>query len=379
MSEKTDHYTLYGGDISYYTGKALSYLRYKGIPFDYLQATRDVYKEVIVPSVGWPVIPVVRTPEGDILQDTSDIIDQLEVRFPDQPIFPAGPRQRVIALLLEVYGDEWLKLPAMHYRWNHNLDWIIREFGRLSAPQLDEAGQREVGERTCRPFRGSLPMLGVTENTFHAVEASYEALLGELDAHFAQHDFLFGSRPSIGDYGLIGPLYAHQYRDPASGALMDRLAPHLVKWVLRMMTPEPLSGEFLADDEVPETIVPIVRRMMRELQPVALDTMTAVAQWASEHPDEMELPRGIGMHTFTLEAGLPGEAREQRAILPFLQWMWQRPLDAYAALDTEAQAAVNVWLAEAAHPDQIKRQNVLEVQPGVRVERRNYKLEVVRS
>ena len=35
-----------------------------------------------------------------------------------------------------------------------------------------------------------------------------------LDRHFASHRFLFGDRPSLGDYGLIGPLYAHLGRDP---------------------------------------------------------------------------------------------------------------------------------------------------------------------
>ena len=32
------------------------------------------------------------------------------------------------------------------------------------------------------------------------------------------------SRPSIGDFGLVGPLYAHQYRDPASGDLITKAA-----------------------------------------------------------------------------------------------------------------------------------------------------------
>ena len=368
-----ENYTLYGGDISYYTGKALAYLRYKNIPFDYQQATRDVYKNVIMPSVGWPVIPVVTTPEGEVLQDTSDIIDELERRFPKAPVMPETPKQKVVALLMEVYGDEWLKLPAMHYRWNHNSDWIVGEFGKLSAPHLDAAGQREVGEKTCKPFRGSLPMLGVTEQTFAAVESSYEALLGDLDKHFAKHDFLLGSRPSIGDYGLIGPLYAHQYRDPNSGALMQRLAPNLVKWVLRMMDPEPLGGDFLADDEVPETLLPVVRRMMREQLPVINETMTAVADWASANPDEVELPRGIGMHSFTLEAGTANEASEQRAILPFMQWMWQRPLDTFNAFDSKGQQSVLQWLAQA------DGETAFNETPAVRLQRNNYKLEIARA
>jgi len=368
----SEQYTLYGGDISYYTGKVLSYLRYKAIPFDYQQATRDVYKTVILPSVGWPVIPVVTTPDKQVLQDTSDIIDALEKKFPQVQVTPETPKQKVVALLMEVYGDEWLKLPAMHYRWNHNLDWIVGEFGKLSAPHLDEAGQREVGEQTCRPFRGSLPMLGVTEQTMAAVESSYEALLLELDDHFAKYDFLLGSRPSIGDFGLIGPLYAHQYRDPNSGALMQRLAPNTVKWVLRMMEPAPLSGEFLANDEVPDTLLPVLARMMREQVPVVHDTMDALAEWAEKNPDETEVPRGIGMHAFTLEAGLANEASDRRAIQPFMQWMWQRPLDAFNSLDAQGQSAVSSLLGSAGG------EGAMLKKPGVRVRRRNYKLEVAR-
>ena len=369
----SEQYTVYGGDISYYTGKTLSYFRFKDIPFDYQQATRGVYKNVILPGVGWPVIPVVVAPDGEVLQDTSDIIDELEQRFPQSPVLPEGPKQRVVSLLLEVYGDEWLKLPAMHYRWNHNLDWIVLQFGKLSAPDGDEAIQREIGEQTCKPFRGSLPMLGVTEQTFAAVEASYEALLVELDKHFAEHDFLLGSRPSIGDFGLVGPLYAHQYRDPASGALMQRLAPNLVKWVLRMMEPAPLTGEFLANDEVPQTLLPVLKRMMAEQLPVVHDTMDALAVWTEQNPQETEPPRGIGMHKFTLEAGLATEATEQRVIQPFMQWMWQRPLDAYHSLDAAQQSEVDNLLAQA------NGGGALSKLPKVRVQRRNYKLEVVRS
>jgi len=368
----SEQYTLFGGDISYYTGKALSYLRYKAIPVDYQQATRDVYKKVILPAVGWPVIPVVVTPDKTVLQDTSDIIDVLEEKFPQAPIVPQTPRQKIVALMLEVYGDEWLKLPAMHYRWNHNLDWIIGEFGRLSAPDLDEQGQREVGEQTCRPFRGSLPMLGVTEKSSQAVEASYEALLLELDAHFSRFEYLLGSRPCIGDFGLIGPLYAHQYRDPNSGALMQRIAPNVVKWVLRMMEPAPLAGEFLADDEVPDTILPVLTRMLREQVPVIHDTMDRLAEWAQQNPQEREAPRAIGLHAFTLEAGLVGEVTEQRAIQPFVQWMWQRPLDAFANLDASAQSSVSSLLTNAGANDALFKQ------PGIRVRRHNYKLEVVR-
>src|SRR5690606_25280734 len=104
----------------------------------------------------------------------------------------------------------------------------------LSRPDLDEAGQRAAGEETAKPFAGALPFLGVTPEMGPAIEKSYEGLLAELDAHFAKHEFLFGTRPSIGDFGLYGPLYAHQYRDPASGEIMKKLAPNAVRWIQRM-------------------------------------------------------------------------------------------------------------------------------------------------
>ena len=361
-------YTMYGGEISWYSGKLRAYLRYKDVPHQELPSGRDVYKTIIVPRVGWPVIPVLISPDDEVMQDTSDIIDALERRFVQAPVLPAGPKQKVLALMFEVYGDEWLGLPAMHYRWNHNTEWIIQQFGKLTRPDLDEAAQREAGERACKPFRGSLPFIGVTAETQAAVEASYEALLTDLDAHFGKFDFLFGSRPSIGDYGLIGPLYAHLYRDPASGDLMNRIAPNVSAWVLRMMDPEPLAGEFLPDDEIPPTLLPILQRMIDEQLPVIHSSISAIEQWLSANPGEQELPRSIGRHRFRIAVGTDAEVEGERMIFPFVQWMWQRPYDAYYALSDADKTQVQDLLA------QVGGANAFDVPVTQRVERKNFKL-----
>ena len=342
----TQGYELYGAEASYFTGKVRAYLRYKRIPFSEVLATREVYKDIILPHVGWPVIPVVATPDGETWQDSSEIIDNFEARFAEAPIYPQGPRQKLAALVIEAWADEWLKLPAMHYRWTKNRDWIVLEFGKLSRPDLDEAGQREVGEQTARPFAGALPALGVTPETGPAVETSYEGLLAELDAHFAAHDFLFGTRPSIGDFGLYGPLYAHQYRDPVSGALMKRIAPNVARWVERMTKPPaPKGGAFLADDEIPATLKPVLRRIMREYLPVLIATAEAFNAHVAALPEAdraKPLARGIGMHDFTLE-GVTGK----RVIFPFDLWMLQRALDFLRGLDGEAREKAVLMLKEA--------------------------------
>jgi glutathione S-transferase len=41
------------------------------------------------------VVPAVLSPEGDWLQDSSLIIEQLERRYPAAPVLPAGPVQRL--------------------------------------------------------------------------------------------------------------------------------------------------------------------------------------------------------------------------------------------------------------------------------------------
>ena len=323
----TTAYTLYGAEISYFTGKVRAYLRWKAIPFTEVLAQAEVYREVIVPRVGFPVIPVLATPEGETLQDSSEIIDALERRHPEPSITPATGAQALASALMELYGDEWLVIPAMHYRWHHNRDWALRAFGEVNAPDASPEEQLALGSKRAGPFAQAAVLLGAEPHMHAAVERSYEALQAELDAHFARTPYLLGSRPCLGDFGLYGPLYAHQYRDPASGALMRRLAPNVVAWVERLRDqPAPRSGEFLPDDEVPETLLPVLRRMMREQLPVLADSVRCLQQWLVEHPGE-RIPRAIGSHAFEIE----GE-RGQRIVRPYSLWMLQRVLDARAAL-----------------------------------------------
>lgn len=360
-------YTLYGSEVSYFSGKVRAYLRYKRIPFSEVLNTPDVYRNVILPRVGWPVIPVVITPEDETLQDSTEIIDELEKRFPDAPVYPTGVRQRLAALLLEVYGDEWLKITAMHYRWNRNYDFAIAEFGKMSLPGKPAELQREAGLKISKPFAGALPFLGVTPNTEAAIERSYEGLLDELDAHFKAHEFLFGTRPSIGDFGLIGPLYAHQYRDPASGELMKARAPHVTKWVERMMTPpHPKGGEFLPRDDVPDTLMPVLARMMREMMPVLVDTAHKLTHWRADNAHleaGADVPRALGMHEFTL-----GNVKEQRAIFPFELWMLQRPLDFIASLEEDDKLRAADLLRQSGG------ETLMEFPAFPRLTRQNFKL-----
>lgn len=334
---------MYGAEFSLYSGKVRSYLRKKGIP--YIEHLSDIktYKEFIVPRTGVRFIPVVQTPENRVIQDTTNIIDTLEKKFPENPVYPKTPKQKLASLLLEVYGDEWLLIPAMHYRWNFpeiNLPFIYEEFGKTLLPKFPLFIQKFIGKKIGKKFKGFVPLLGITEKTISSIENSYMQFLRDLNAHFKTNKYLFGSVPSIGDFGLIAPLYAHLYRDPYPRIIMQKIAPKVVLWVERMMSNEKAKGSFLVDDHVPQSLDLILKRMATEHVPVLLDTAKILETWHGKNIHD-DLPRMLGKHKFSI-----GGVYEERSVIPYSLWMWQRPYDYYQSLNDELKLKLNPWLEE---------------------------------
>lgn len=357
--------TLYALPHSYYSGKTRAYLRYKRIPYREVLSTLRVFHSFIIPRTGVKFIPVIQTDDEVVIQDSTETIDFLEQRYPDHGVYPATPRQRLVSMLLELYGDEWLIIPGMHYRWSfwherEHINEVLENFGLLLSPRAPRFIRRLAGKRFCQPFNGALPMLGVTPRSIPAVEQAYERLLDQLNAHFAQHDYLLGGRASIGDFGLIGPLYAHLGRDLYPLALMKRRAPKVYEWVQRMNSEQPRYGAFLPNDEIPETLLPVLRDVFSAQFPVLRDTVARLDAWIEANPARQKLPRVIGKHRFVLEG-----VEEERGIFPYVQWMLQRILDDYRSLDAGERASVDALLARVGAPDALQ----IEIRHRVKRER----------
>ena len=109
-------YTLWGAAHSFYTGKIRSYLVKKGIAFREVYPTHPDFQAKIVPAVGLVVVPILESPDGQILQDTSDMIEHIEARWPQPLLIPDTPVQRAVAWLLGAFGSEGLLPAGMHYR-----------------------------------------------------------------------------------------------------------------------------------------------------------------------------------------------------------------------------------------------------------------------
>ncbi|WP_338456653.1 glutathione S-transferase [uncultured Alteromonas sp.] len=357
-------YILYGSEASLYTGKIRAYLNYKQLPFTEVLSTVSVYKKIIRPKTGVTFIPVVKTPSDEYLQDTARIIDyfeaqarantQADTNTNNLSVVPTTPAQHLVSELFALWGDEWLVIPAMHYRWNKdNFPFIYEEFGQVVTPKAPKFVRAYFGKKLAKKFQGFVPLLGITEKSIPYIEDWYEnTVLHYLNEHFATHKFLLGDKPCTGDFGLLGPLYAHLYRDPAPKQLMDKLAPNVAAWVKRMNNPSaekhtsaaasndnnPASNPaFLENDEIPATLLPLLKNMFAQQWPVLKNTSEALSHWreknASNENTSRFIPRTIGQHAFKIGRGETENVEEQRFISSFHQYKLQRVLDVFNSIE----------------------------------------------
>lgn len=347
---------LYGVTFSPYTAKVRAYLQYKNIPYKEIFASGWQYLTVIKRKTGVMYIPVVALESGDVLQDSSVIIDHFEVRYEDVPVTPPGAKQRMASAMLELYGDEWMvPFSCLHYRWNYpeNYSVLLPQFGRIALPHGPKALRTILGKKISERFRGFMPKLGLTSEICVAVEQRHEQLLALLNQHFEQHDYLLGGAACTGDFALFGPLYAHLYLDPAPRKVMEAKAPNVVRWVERMANcPQP-SGDYLADDVVPETVEQLLCIFIKDSLPLLMESARRVDQWAKDHPGNKQLPGALSGMEFSIL-----DAKASRMVLTAPVWKLQRVLAKRTGVDAD-------WLKQLGVTD------LLDYQQQAAVTRKN--------
>jgi glutathione S-transferase len=228
--------TLYGSNISYFTGKLEMYFRIRQIPYQFVTATMRLLNGDIVRNTGISQMPALQLGDGRWMTDTTAIIDWFEVNHAGPTITPTDPVQRFFSRLLEDYTDEWLWRPAMHYRWygdegamqlsRHIVDELMADIPLPGALKRFFMRQRQRGGYT----RGD----GITEQNRLAVEAIYHRNLAALEEILQQRPFLLGQHPSLADIGFMGSMFRHFSQDPAPGEIMRQTAPAVAEWVARL-------------------------------------------------------------------------------------------------------------------------------------------------
>lgn len=335
-----DRHFLFSMQLSWYSAKVRPYLRYKGIPFDERIPTAWEYYVTIKRHVGHAVVPVVITPDGEWLQDSSIIIERLEQSRPARPVIPASPRQRLAAYLLELWADEFWLSAAVHARWSfpENYPKWRDELASAFAPGWPVPLQRLLPLGLRKFMLDANRQLGATLEQRPIIERWMARHLDHLERHFATMPYILGSRPTLADFALAGPICGHLRYDESARRRLLVPRPNLHAWSDRMgSATEFPPGELLPADAIPATVLPMLDSVFTEMVPMLEATLRQVRSLT--HSAGGHLPRMTGLVRFPLA----GEVFAREGI-PYALWMAQRVLDVPATMPAADAAVVGDWM-----------------------------------
>jgi glutathione S-transferase len=283
-------YRIFGSEMSPYSVKVRAYFRYKGIAHDWIvrgPANQAEYAK----HAKLPLIPLVVTPEGQGLQDSTPILETLEEKFPQPSIHPSEASLAFVSALLEEWGDEWGNKWMFHLRWARPADQdsgaerIARDAtGLASGDALARAAAMVKARMVPRVW-----FVGSNAETAPQIEHSYRATLALLDAHLATRPYLLGARPGFADFGVWGQLH-ECLSDPTAGAWMRESAPRVVTFVERMLDPK-AHGAFEPWAQLAPTLEPL---LAREVGATFLPWSDANARAIAANAEEFTVELGCG-------------------------------------------------------------------------------------
>ena len=174
---------------------------------------------------------------------------------------PVRESDAFLAGLIEDLADEWLTKAMYFYRWyspefrEQTSEWI--------AYDMHFGGGIETLQGWAKPFRERqaerLALVGCTEANRPAIERIAEQFLDALEPQVVERPFLFGSRPSLADFGLFGQLSQFVVDLAAIEMARDR-APFTMRWVLLVHDLSGVDGEWRPDGE---PLAPAVEALLR--------------------------------------------------------------------------------------------------------------------
>ena len=145
-----------------------------------------------------------------------------------------------------------------HYRWRYQPDvWSTAE--RIAEQMMGAQGTLAVAQAraaVASRMMGRLGFVGSNEKTQPLIEASFARALALIEAHLASRPYLLGGRPAMADFGVWAQLY-EAATDPTPGEIMRALAPNVMAWIQRMLSPR-CEGEFEALAALAPTLMPLL-------------------------------------------------------------------------------------------------------------------------
>ncbi len=236
-----DAYRLIGNIGSPYSMKMRALMRYRRIPFVWVNRDQKISEEI--DHVRPPVIPVLQYPEdGSYHVDSTPMAYELERRHPGRrSIIPEDPGLAFLSHLIEDLADEWLTKLMFVYRWwrKEDQEYCSYWLTHMMAMPARKEDIRSMAQWFTDRQVDRMPLVGCTETTRPIIEKSFLQVLDILERNLEISVYLFGSRPALADFGLFGQLYQLCY-DPTPQAIMREKAPGVCGWISRL---DDASGE----------------------------------------------------------------------------------------------------------------------------------------
>tara|TARA_Y100000814_G_scaffold184950_3_gene135260 strand:+ start:445 stop:1329 length:885 start_codon:yes stop_codon:yes gene_type:complete len=228
-----------------------------------------------------------RDDDGDyseVMVDSSPQILRLEENYSARSLLPTDPVIGFFDHLIEDYGDEWVTKMMYHYRWHHTYVDAIAKAGNMlplmSDNQMNPEQHREIKDFITKRQMNRTALVGSTDQNRDVIEDSFIRLLTTLETHLTEHQFLLGSRPGRGDFGLFGQFSQLFFWEPDSSLLAARQSPRSVIWAYQV---DDLSSLEISENEgwvtrnnLPESLLSLLAEIGRTYAPFLIANEQAI-------------------------------------------------------------------------------------------------------
>ena len=282
-------YTLIGQELSMFTRKLEAQLRYQHISYQWEIKTQD-NTESINSRVGTHFIPILKTPDGWMLNDTISIGPFLHDRFNNCPVIPSASAQRGACFVLEDFFNHWYPRHALHSRWCYPENVVItgQRFGNnvLLGKHIDaELSDKEklqikdFGEVMHSSFgAAACEVQGAGPEKSDAIKADFARLLNLLVDHLTNNKFLLGDRACLADFALVGPFAAHFLLDPEPRSWLGQHLQSMENYVDRVWSGAKSGAHWKPNDQLPESLLPIFEYAINHYQRFAAESIRAAGK-----------------------------------------------------------------------------------------------------
>lgn len=275
-------YRIIGVLGSPYTMKLRAVMRYRRLAHVWTQLNDANAYEIA--NVRPAVIPVLQFPDGNMQVDSTPLVYELEKRHPgERSVLPEDESQHFLSYLLEDMADEWGTKMMFHYRW-----FLPRDQKQMSVwlsfDRSTKGGLADI-EKNAAIFSerqvGRMALVGCTPGNRPLIEETAHEVLALFEAHVTQERFLFGTRPSIADFGWMGQ-FSQLAVDPTPAEMMRERAPFTFRWLAELDDASGVEGEW-RDPNLP--LSPAVKGLLKMAGEVYFPFLVANED-AVEHGEE---------------------------------------------------------------------------------------------